>query len=215
MWQPTWLPLQTFVQDTNYCHHSWDHEQFCLRGPNWCHPVGLQRGFWQGAPLLSATQAGCLRYKEQQPHLDWVFPLQTKAEGITGRHTLAPSRHNIRCPAGNGPRTTTFPYPHHQRSAWLHPLATHRTLCRWLSAFQENNQRDHKKLQDNLSSLEQWDKVQQVEFNPNKRTVLRVMLNKAKKTLQTMHVLHSQALSTTNTTESFSQTTNMVQVCLP
>ena len=198
MWQPTWLPLQTFVQDTNYCHHSWDHEQFCLRGPNWCHPVGLQRGFRQGAPLLSATQAGCLRYKEQQPHLDWVFPLQTKAEGITGRHTLAPSRHNIRCPAGNGPRTTTFPYPHHQRSAWLHPFAIHRTLCRWLSAFQENNQRDHKKLQDNLSSLEQWDKVQQVEFNPNKRTVLRVMLNKAKKTLQTMYILHSQALSTTN-----------------
>ena len=120
----------------------------CCRSKTWrtasriwaCHACLHQLlDFRQGTQLPSPTQAGLLRYNKQQPHLDRVVLQLRKAEGITGRYTLFPGSRNIRCSTGHGLRTASSPCLH-QRSARLPPLFLHKTLCRWLPAFQENNQ---------------------------------------------------------------------------
>lgn len=56
---------------------------------------------------------------------------------------------------------------------------------------------DSLQLQQDLSSLEQWESTWQMEFNPSKCTVIRIAPNKKKPILPTSYSLHGQTLETT------------------
>jgi hypothetical protein len=59
--------------------------------------------------------------------------------------------------------------------------------------------RDQQALQSDLSSLEQWEKDWQMEFNPRKFTAIRVMPKKTKLVRETSYAIHNKMLETSNT----------------
>lgn len=61
-----------------------------------------------------------------------------------------------------------------------------------------SNATDSNLLQQDLSSLEQWESVWQMNFNPSKCNVIRITPNKTKEILETNYKLHSQILEATS-----------------
>ena len=59
--------------------------------------------------------------------------------------------------------------------------------------------RDQQALQSDLSSLQQWEKDWQMEFNPWKCTAIRVMPKKTKLVRETSYAIHNKMLETSNT----------------
>jgi hypothetical protein len=56
---------------------------------------------------------------------------------------------------------------------------------------------DAKLLQNDLSALEQWESLWQMEFNPSKSTVIRINPSKSK-CLETVYTLHGESLATSD-----------------
>ena len=63
--------------------------------------------------------------------------------------------------------------------------------------------RDQQALQSDLSSLEQWEKEWQMEFNPGKCTAIRVTPKKTKLACETLCAIHNKMLETSDTSRYF------------
>ena len=59
------------------------------------------------------------------------------------------------------------------------------------------NTNDNKLLQKDLSALEDWEKLWQMDFNPGKCNVIRISPSKLKKIIETNYILHNQVLEVT------------------
>jgi hypothetical protein len=71
-----------------------------------------------------------------------------------------------------------------------------------------NSLSDQQTLQTDLSALEQWEKDWQMDFNPSKCTVLRVMPSQKKKARETNYSLHGQTLEVTSDSKYLGVTIN-------
>ena len=67
---------------------------------------------------------------------------------------------------------------------------------------------DNDKLQRDLSSLEEWEKMWQMSFNSSKCTVIRVSTGKKKKAYQSSYTLHGQLLEVVDSSKYLGVTVN-------
>ena len=63
------------------------------------------------------------------------------------------------------------------------------------------DQHDQALLQEDFDSLEEWEHMWQMEFNPSKCNVICIMPNKQRKVLTYSYFLHGQTLETTSASE--------------
>ena len=132
--------------------------------------------------------------------MDTVLPDRQKTASGTGWYTVWYTIILRSCPIRSTPNTVLGPllfltYINDLPAAVQHSsarlFADDSLLYRRIKG-----QQDQALLQEDLGSLEEWEHMWQMEFNPSKCNVIRIMPNEQRKVLTYSYFLHGQTLET-------------------